>query len=139
MKRPLLLGAALALAFGTGLVTQSMVGAQAPTPPVDVVKEEPLVGGTSDNMVMQVVTLGPNAASPWHIHPDGHEISYVLEGAVKVEIDKQGGHVYKAGEGFHINANVVHRGVGEASGGKLLVVRIKPKDKPIMQPVTPTN
>ena len=139
MERPLLLGAALALVFGAGLVTQSMVGAQAPTPPVEVVKEEPLVGGTSDNMVMQVVTLGPNAASPWHIHPDGHEISYVLEGAVKVEIDKQGGHVYKAGEGFHINANVVHRGVGEASGGKLLVVRLKPKDKPIMQPVQPTN
>ena len=139
MKRTLLLGAGLALAFGAGLATQSMVGAQAPTPPVDVVKEEPLVGGNSENMVMQVVTLGPNAASPWHIHPDGHEISYVLEGAVKVEIDKQGGHVYKAGEGFHINANIVHRGVGEASGGKLLVVRIKPKDKPIMQPVTPTN
>jgi quercetin dioxygenase-like cupin family protein len=139
MKRPLLLGAALALAFGAGLATQAIVGAQTPTPPVDVVKEEPLVGGTSDNMVMQVVTLAPNAASPWHIHPDGHEISYVLEGAVKVEIDKKGGHVYKAGEGFHINANVVHRGVGEASGGKLLVVRIKPKDKPIMQPVQPTN
>jgi quercetin dioxygenase-like cupin family protein len=139
MKRTLLLGAGLALAFAAGLATQAIVSAQAPTPPVDVVKEEPLVGGNAENMVMQVVTLAPNAASPWHIHPDGHEISYVLEGAVKVEIDKQGGHVYKAGEGFHINANVVHRGVGEASGGKLLVVRIKPKDKPIMQPVTPTN
>jgi quercetin dioxygenase-like cupin family protein len=140
MKRTLLLGAALALAFGAGLATQSMVGAQSPAPPpVEIIKEEPLVGGTSDNMAMQVVTLGPNAASPWHIHPDGHEISYVLEGAVKVEIDKQPGRVYKAGEGFHINANVVHRGVGEASGGKLLVVRIKPKDKPIMQPVPHTN
>jgi quercetin dioxygenase-like cupin family protein len=139
MKRTLLLGGALALAFGAGLATQSMVGAQAPTPPVDIVKEEPLVGGTADNMMMQVVTLAPNAASPWHIHPDGHEISYVLEGAVKVEIDKQPGRVYKAGEGFHINANVVHRGVGEASGGKLLVVRIKPKDKPVMQPVQHTN
>jgi hypothetical protein len=29
----------------------------------------------------------------------------------------------------------VHRGVGEASGAKLLIVRIKPKDKPIMQMV----
>src|SRR5262249_3096334 len=96
MKRPLLLGAALALAFGAGIAAQSIVGAQTPTPPVDVIKEEPLVGGTSDNMIMQVVTLGPNAASPWHIHPDGHEISYVLEGAVKVEIDKKGGQVYKA-------------------------------------------
>ena len=129
----------IGLSFGLMRTTSSLPPLASPTPPVDVVKEEPLVGGNSENMVMQVVTLGPNAASPWHIHPDGHEISYVLEGAVKVEIDKQGGHVYKAGEGFHINANVVHRGVGEASGGKLLVVRIKPKDKPIMQPVTPTN
>jgi quercetin dioxygenase-like cupin family protein len=63
----------------------------------------------------------------------------VLEGAVKVQFDKQPDRVFKAGEGFHINANVVHRGVGEASGGKLLVVRIKPKDKPAMQPVQHTN
>jgi mannose-6-phosphate isomerase-like protein (cupin superfamily) len=73
------------------------------------------------------------------IHPDGHEISYVFEGAIKVQIDKQPDRVFKAGEGFHINANVAHRGVGEASGGKLLAVRIKPKDKPIMQPVQHTN
>ncbi len=139
MKRPLLLGAALALAFGAGLATQSIVGAQAPTPPVDVVKEEPLVGGNSQDMIMQVVTIAPNAASPWHIHPDGHEISYVLEGAVKLQIDKQPDRVIKAGEGFHVNANLVHRGVGEASGAKLLIVRLKPKDKPIMQPVQHTN
>lgn len=139
MKRTVLFGAALALAFGAGLATQSMVGAQAPTPPVDLVKEEPLVGGTSDNMLMQLVTIAPNAASPWHIHPDAHEISYVVEGAVKVQIDNQPDRVVKAGEGFHINANLVHRGVGEASGAKLLIVRIKPKDKPVMQPVQHTN
>jgi hypothetical protein len=33
----------------------------------------------------------------------------------------------------------VHRGVGEASGAKLLIVRLKPKDKPIMQPVQHTD
>jgi quercetin dioxygenase-like cupin family protein len=139
MQRNLLLGAALALAFGAGIATQSMVGAQTPVPPVEIVKEEPLVGGNPENMVMQVVTIAPNAASPWHIHPDGHEISYVLEGAVKVQIDNQPDRIVKAGEGFHINANVVHRGVGEASGAKLLIVRTKPKDKPIMQPVPHTN
>ena len=139
MKSPLLLGAALALAFGAGLATQSLVGAQTPPAPVEIIKEEPLVGGTADNMIMQVVTIAPNAASPWHIHPDAHEIAYVLEGAVKLQIDKQPDRLYKVGEGFHINANVVHRGVGEASGVKLLIVRVKPKDKPIMQPVQHTN
>ncbi|HLH92446.1 MAG TPA: cupin domain-containing protein [Xanthobacteraceae bacterium] len=135
MKRHLLLGAAVALAFGAGLVTQSIVGAQAPAPPKDVIKEEPLVGGTADDMLMQVVTLQPNQTTPWHIHPDGHEISYVMEGAVKIQIDKQPDQIIKAGDGFHINANVVHRGVGEASGAKLLIVRLKPKDKPVATPV----
>jgi quercetin dioxygenase-like cupin family protein len=139
MKRNLLLGTAVALAFGAGLVTQSIVGAQAPVPPKDIIKEEPLVGGNAQDMMMQIVTIAPNAASPWHIHPDAHEISYVLEGAVKVQVDKQPDRVVPAGEGFHINANIVHRGVGEASGAKLLIVRIKPKDKPVMQPVEHTN
>jgi quercetin dioxygenase-like cupin family protein len=140
MKPTLLLGAAVALAFGAGVATQSIVRAQQPaTPPVDVIKEEPLVGGNSEHMIMQLVTLAPNTPTPWHIHPDGHEISYVLEGSVKVEIDKQGAKTYKAGEGFHINSNVVHRGVGGEGGGKLLIVRLKPKDKPVAQPVQPTN
>jgi hypothetical protein len=34
---------------------------------------------------------------------------------------------------------VVHRGVGGEGGGKLLIVRLKPKDKPVAQPVQPTN
>jgi quercetin dioxygenase-like cupin family protein len=139
MKRNLLLGAAVALAFGAGLATQSMVGAQAPVPPVNLIPEEALVGGNSQNMIMQLVTLAPNAVTPWHIHPDGHEITYVLDGAVKIQVDNQPDRVVKAGEGFHINANIVHRGVGEASGAKLLIVRLKPKDKPIMQPVPHTN
>lgn len=140
VKHTLLLGVALALAFGAGLGAQSMVRAQTPPPPpVDVIKEEPLVGGNSEDVMMQVVTIPPNAASPWHIHPDAHEVSFVLEGAEKVQIDQQPDHIYKAGEGFHINANLVHRGVAEASGAKLLIVRIKPKDKPVMQPVPHTD
>ena len=135
MKRNLLLGTAVALAFGAGLATQAIVGAQSPAPPQEIIKEEPLVGGNAQDMVMQVVTIQPNVASPWHIHPDGHEISYVLDGAIKLQVDKEPDRVVKAGEGFHVNANIVHRGVGEPSGAKLLIVRIKPKDKPLMQPV----
>jgi quercetin dioxygenase-like cupin family protein len=101
--------------------------------------QEPLVGGVSEDMYMRVVTLGPNAATPRHIHSDGHEISYVLEGAVKLEVDKQADRVFKADEGSRVNANIVHRSVAEASGSKLLIVRIKPKDKPIAQVVQHTN
>jgi quercetin dioxygenase-like cupin family protein len=139
MKRTLLAAAALALAFAAGATTQSVVRAQQPAVSSTDVMHDPLVGGVAEDMYMQVVVLGPNSATPWHIHPDGHEISYVLEGAVKIQVDNQADHVYKAGEGFHVNANLVHRGVAEASGGKLLIVRLKPKDKPIAQVVQHAN
>jgi quercetin dioxygenase-like cupin family protein len=142
MKRTLLLGAALALAFGAGLATQSMVGAQtAPAAPtVKGLLDEALVGGTFEQVMMQEVTLQPNAPVPWHIHPDGHEVSFVMEGALKLKVDKQPDRTLKAGEAFHVNANVPHSGVAEASGAKLLVIRLKPKDKPVAQPVpAPTN
>ena len=48
MKRPLLLGAALALAFGAGLATQSMVGAQQQPITAKTVMDDPLVGGTTN-------------------------------------------------------------------------------------------
>jgi quercetin dioxygenase-like cupin family protein len=142
MKRTLLLGAALALAFGTGLATQSIVGAQTapPAPTAKTLMDEALVGGTFEQVMMQEVTLPPNAPVAWHIHPDGHEITFVAEGALKLKVDKQAERTFKAGDAFHINANVPHSGVAEASGAKLIVVRLKPKDKPVAQPVpAPTN
>ena len=140
MKRTLLLGAAVALAFGAGLATQSIVGAQTapPAPPAPSAKtlmDEALVGGTYEQMLMQEVTFQPGAGAAWHIHPDGHEIAYVLEGAIKVWVDKNPERIVKAGEGLHMNANVPHRALAEPSGAKLLIVRLKPKDKPVMTTV----
>jgi quercetin dioxygenase-like cupin family protein len=139
MKRTLLLGSALALAFGAGLATQSMVGAQQQPINAKTVMDEPLVGGVYEQMLMQEVSFQAGAGVPWHIHPDGHEIAYVLEGSLKLQVDKQPDRILKAGEGLHMNANVVHRGEAMPGGAKLLIVRLKPKDKPVMQPVQPTN
>src|SRR5712672_280765 len=135
MKRILLLGAAIALAFGAGLATQSIVGAQQQPITSKTVMDDPLVGGIYEQMLMQEVSFQPGAGVPWHIHPDGHEIAYVLEGAIKLQVDGQPDRVLKPGEGLHMNANVVHRGQAEPSGAKLLIVRLKPKDKPVMTPV----
>ncbi len=138
MKRTLLLGAARALAFGAGLATQSVVSAQQPTPPKDIM-HEPLVGGVFDEMMMQEATLQPNATVPWHIHPDGHEITYVISGEVKLQVEGKPDRIVKAGEGLHMNANVPHAAQAGPNGAKLVVVRLKPKDKPVMQPVQHTN
>ena len=139
MKRTLFFGAALALAFGGGLVARSVVGAQqAATSPKELM-HEPLVGGIYEELIMAEAKLAPNAGVTWHIHQDAHEIGYVLEGAIKVQIDKGPERLVKAGEAFHIDANVVHRGQAGPSGTKVLVVRLKPKDKPIMQMVPHTD
>lgn len=137
MKGTLLLG--VALAFGAGLATPSIVSAQQQAPTVKTVMDEPLVGGTYEQMLMQEVSLQPNANVPWHIHPDGHEITYVMEGEVVLKLDGKPDHTYKAGEGLHLNANVPHAAQAGPNGVKLLIVRTKPKDKPVAQPVQRTN
>jgi len=135
MTRTLLLGTALALAFGAGLATQSVVDAQQQPINARTVMDEPLIGGVYEQMLMQEVSFQPGAGVPYHIHPDGHEIAYVLEGTLKLQVDKQPDRMLKAGEGLHMNANVIHRGEAGPGGAKLLIVRLKPKDKPIMQMV----
>src|SRR5262249_46358094 len=140
MKRTLLLGAALALAFGAGLATQSIVSAQQPAAPVaKTVMDEALVGGTYEQVLMQEVSLAPSLNVPWHIHPDAHEITYVMEGEVTLKRDGKPDHTFKAGEGLHLNANEPHAAQAGPSGAKLLIVRTKPKDKPVMQPIQRTN
>jgi|SRR5690348_305360 len=139
MKRTLLLCAAAALALGLDLGTQSIVSAQQQAPAVKTVMDEPLVGGTYEQMLMQEVSLPAHANVAWHIHPDGHEITYVLEGEVVLKLDGKPDHPYKAGEGLHLNANVPHAAQAGPNGAKLLIVRTKPKDKPVMQPVQRTN
>jgi quercetin dioxygenase-like cupin family protein len=136
MKRPLLFGAALVLA--AGLAIPVVVGQQTAVSPKELI-HEPLVGGVYDEMIMAEATLPPNANVPWHFHQDAHEIAYVLAGAIEVQLDKGRERVVKAGEGFHIDANLVHRGQAGAGGAKVLVVRLKPKDKPVMQMVPHTD
>jgi len=130
MKRTLLLGATLALGVGAGLTTQFVVAQQAASSPQELI-HEPLVGGVYDEMIM---ALPPNAGISWHIRQDAHEIGYVREGAVKAQLDRGPVRVFKAGEGFHIDAN---RGQAETSGAKVLVVRLEPTDTPVMQMVVP--
>ena len=139
MKRTLLLGAALGLAFGAGLATQSIVSAQQPAPTTKTVLDEPLVGGTYEQVLIQEVSLQPNFNVPWHIHPDAQEITYVIEGEVTVKREGQPDHTYKAGDGLHLNANVPHAAQAGPNGAKLAIIRTKPKDKPVMQLVQRTN
>jgi quercetin dioxygenase-like cupin family protein len=136
MKRTLLLcGVAAAAGVAAGLAMPNLGGAQSPVSAKNVLQSD-LKGGIVEETLIQEVSFAPGAATPWHIHPDGHEVAYLLEGALTVEVEGQGKKMLKPGEGIHISPNVVHRGLTEGSAtAKVLVVRLKGKDKPIMVPV----
>ena len=42
--------------------------------------EQALAGEAGKEIVAQTYVFPPGVVLPWHIHPDAHEIAYVLEG-----------------------------------------------------------
>lgn len=123
------------IAFGAVVAFSDFASAQAPTPPRQVIRED-LNGLAGQEVIMQEVTIAPGGVIPWHMHPDGHEISYVVEGTLKLEVDGQGVRELKPGAGFHLQPGTVHRGMNDSGAPvKILVVRVNEKGKPIMVPV----
>jgi quercetin dioxygenase-like cupin family protein len=99
---------------------------------------EPLAGDPSKEVVTDVYSFPPGTVLPWHIHPDAHEISYILSGELTLEIEGEETKHLKAGESFYLHPNEVHRGLNEgADPVKLFVVRIKPVNKPLTVEVEP--
>jgi Cupin domain len=63
-------------------------------------------------------SLRPGQALPWHVHPDGHELVYVLEGALTVEDQNHKITVTKAGEVNHVAPNVGHTARNDGTTAK---------------------
>lgn len=98
----------------------------------------PYAGEEGKEVNAQLYTFPPGAVLPWHIHPDAHEVVYVIEGTLSFQREGAEPKEIKAGEADYLEPNVVHRGMNEGDTPvKLFVVRIKPKDKPLVQEVPP--
>jgi quercetin dioxygenase-like cupin family protein len=124
----------VALAFAAGVAAHA-VAAREPSAQITArtILDTDVKGGVFEQAVAQVYEFPPGALLPWHIHPDAHEIAYILEGTLTLEIDGQGARVFKAGDASHVPPNAVHRGrADEKLGTKLVAVRFKPKDKPLV-------
>jgi quercetin dioxygenase-like cupin family protein len=97
-----------------------------------------LAGDPSKEVNAQVYTFPPGTVLPWHIHPDAHEIAYILEGTLTFEREGEAPRELAAGEADYLAPNVVHRGLNRTDKPvRLFVVRIKPKDKPLVEEVPP--
>jgi quercetin dioxygenase-like cupin family protein len=133
---------AAGLVLAAWLAGAALTLARAPQGPGAVSSEqliaEALAGDPSKQVNARVYVLPPGVVLPWHIHPDAHEISYVLEGTLTFQEAGQAPEDVEAGEAGYLAPNVVHRGMNKTSKPvKLFVVRIKPKDKPLAEDVPP--
>jgi quercetin dioxygenase-like cupin family protein len=125
----------LAAAVGSGLVL-----AREPEGDDKVQSQQlfvkPLAGDPTKEVNAQSYTFAPGAVLPWHIHPDADEIAYVVEGTFTFQRAGEQPKVLHAGEADYVEPNVVHHGMNLSDAPvKLFVVRIKPKDKPLVTEV----
>ena len=78
-------------------------------------------------------TWQPGFRLPLHMHPNGQEFTFVIEGEQTFEIDGLGTNVVKAGEIIYTPPNTPHFGRNATNKtSKTLVIRIKDKKEPIM-------
>ncbi len=134
--------AILAIAFACALAGAGLVFARDPQSESAVTSEQlmaqALAGDPSKEVNAQVYTFAPGTVLPWHIHPDAHEIAYILEGTLTFQRAGEAPEELAAGEADYVAPNVVHRGMNKTDKPvRMFVVRIKPKDKPLVEEVPP--
>lgn len=125
----------LAALAGAGLVVAREPDGQSGVTAEQLLAEA-LAGEPGKEVVAQTYTFPAGAVLPWHIHPDAHEVAYVIEGDFTFQIEGEAPRELKAGEASYLAPNVVHRGMNQSDAPvKLFVVRVKPKDKPLVTEV----
>ena len=133
---------ALVLAIGMVLGTigcQSSKAEQEPAqePITRTLLLKPDVAGIEGKEALVLeVELAPGAVVGKHFHP-GHEIGYVLEGSLALEVEGEPSTIYKAGDTYHIPSEVVHGGKNTSSTdrAKVLVFALFEKGQPPTTPV----
>src|SRR5262245_22937410 len=127
---------ALGVAFGAGIMVGMSGGpahAQAQQYETRELLRTDLKNLPGQELLIFTSTWQPGFRLPLHVHPDGHEVTYVLEGEQIFEVDGVGTNiVVKAGEALYTPPNTPHFGRNATDRvSKTLVVRIKDKSKPI--------
>jgi quercetin dioxygenase-like cupin family protein len=134
--------AIFAVAFACALVGTGLASARDAQSDSSVTAEQLIAQALADDpskeVIAQIYTFPPGAVLPWHIHPDAHEIAYVLEGTLTFERAGEAPREIAAGKADYLAPNVVHRGMNKTDKPvRLFVVRVKPKDKPLVEEVPP--
>ncbi|HKE55326.1 MAG TPA: cupin domain-containing protein [Pyrinomonadaceae bacterium] len=133
MKQAIVLGSVFALGILVGRMSGESVHAQVQPYETKQILRTDLKNLPGQELLIFASTWQPGARLPLHMHPDGHEVTYVIEGEQTFEVDGVGTNIIvKAGEALYTPPNTPHFGRNATDRiSKTLVVRIKDKDKPI--------
>jgi quercetin dioxygenase-like cupin family protein len=119
-----------------GAGSTEIIHAQAPPHATKQILQTDLNNLPGQEVLIFASTWQPGFRLPLHMHEEGHEFAYVIEGEQTFEIDGVGTRVVKAGEVIYTPPNTPHFGRNATDKeSKTLVVRIKAKDKPVMTEV----
>lgn len=132
MNQAVAFGALFVGGIAVGTVATEWVHAQAPQYATKQVIQSDLNNLPGQEIIVFSSTWQPGFRLPLHMHPNGHEITYVVEGEQTFEIDGVGTKVVKAGEAIYTPPNTPHFGRNATDKlSKTVVIRVKDKDKPI--------
>ena len=133
MKRILALGGVFAVGMVVGGLSTDFVHSQTPQYLTKQVLQTDLNNLPGQEILVFESTWQPGFRLPLHMHPNGHEITYVISGEQTFEIEGIGTKVVKAGEAIYTPPNTPHFGRNATDKiSKTVVIRIKDKDKPVM-------
>ena len=132
MARVIALGGMFVVGMVVGGLGTEFTHAQAPQYLTTQVLRTDLSNLPGQEIIVFASTWQPGFRLPLHLHPNGHEITYVIEGEQTFEIEGIGTKVVKAGEAIYTPPNTPHFGRNATNRvSRTLVIRIKDRDKPI--------
>jgi quercetin dioxygenase-like cupin family protein len=132
-RRTIALGGLFIAGMVVGLISSEVIRAQPAGYATKLAYRTDLQNLAGQEVLIYASDWPPGFRLPWHVHPDGHEFVYVLEGEQTFEVEGIGTKVVKAGEVIHTPPNVAHFGRNATDKlSKTIVIRVKDKDKPIM-------
>ena len=123
------IGVASALALASAL---AVVSAQAPAVERAVLQKADLSVPGREVVQAKATFSAAGATTGRHTHP-GEEITYMLEGALRLEVDGEAPRDIKAGDFFNIPAGKVHN-VVSAGKAVALATYVVEKGKPLTTP-----
>jgi quercetin dioxygenase-like cupin family protein len=116
-----------------GVTSMEISRAQGPQYATSQILRNDLSNLPGQELVIYSSVWQPGFRLPLHMHPNGHEVTFVIEGEQSFEIDGVGTKIVKAGEALYTPPNTAHFGRNATDKpSKTLVVRIKDKDQPVM-------